>query len=140
MRLSDNTGGDKDNKENGDEAPFDSEEGVSLFRFHVRNVVRCEEEGDIGRNEDREHAPPFVDPDKGPVGGSREEGLDKREEQCHLYSPDQLAAYAFFTVLREVSLRGVVREHFPGDNTCEREHHRELPAYAYQENEGGGSV
>ena len=69
---------DEDDEQERIEAPQAGEPFLLRLALHVVREVRGEEEGDVGRNEDRQRAPPFVDPDEGRGGG--EENLEDGEE------------------------------------------------------------
>ncbi len=137
---SDDAQRDQNDQQQRDETPDRNEEGRSLLRRHVRHIVAGKEEGHIGREEHRQYAPPFVDPDEGVVAGSGEEGLEQRKEQRHLKRAYQLAADALPSVFGKIALVAVLRQHLEGDDARQREHHRQLPAHADEQDEGGGGV
>ena len=56
------------------------EENLLGFGFHLRHVVRREEERDVGRDKDGYNAPPLIDPNERTVFGTGKEGLDKGEQ------------------------------------------------------------
>lgn len=61
---SDHSRGNQDNKKNSNKSPFDNQKPLSFLRSHIRNVVARKEERNIRRDEDWQHSPPFVYPNK----------------------------------------------------------------------------
>ena len=61
---------DEYNQQNGDQNPLRNQESLTRSRLHIGHVIGGKEERDIGRDEDREHTPPSVDPDEGVVGSA----------------------------------------------------------------------
>ncbi len=70
-----------------------------------------------------------------------QETLEQREQKRHLQRAHQLAADAApGAALREIALRGVLRQHLPRNDARQRKHHGQLPAHADEQDEGGGLV
>ncbi len=139
--ASNDTHRNEDDKAKSDKTPEADKESVALPRLHVWNIVAGEEEWNISGYKHRENAPPLVDPQEGTVACSSKEGLKKSKERRHLQRAEKLTTDAFpCLALGEISFVAIGRQHFEGNDSCQREHHGKLPAHANQENEGGGLI
>ena len=74
FRVLDDSARDKNGEAKDDCAPDACEEDLLEFRTLVRNVDGGDEEWNVSGDEDRDSAPPWVDPDEG--RGSGEEDLE----------------------------------------------------------------
>ena len=120
--------------------PDSHEEARPPGRLPIGHIVACEEEWYVSGNKHGQHAPPLVDPKEGTVAGCGEDALDQGKEQRHADGTGKLGAHSPVPVFGKVAGLGILGKHLVRDHAGQREHHGQLPAHAYQKDEGGGLI